>query len=429
MTMTLLIMLLVTSVTVAMAEDAIVITHGPPDVSLPQETTDNRPARYGIGLPLQVSATEAALFCNLRVIAPGMFDYEDGTDVIIFDSLRALNTAKPVAISRNQKQAADETGKARLVVKFPMAAGFWPLGAKAVDGSRHPGEGKGFGFCQALSLETDKRGLFTWTKPFVRYVEMLQLSYAGTRFQVTERELAGPTRLPPAGSDGWQLVGPGLSNAIPEGNNLLLPVLARRDGQGRCGVCRWQWKEGQWAAAEFVPVGSGSEPSLVRVADGSLMFATRLGGDEQSTVVVWRSADAGRTWQEIVRQTEVRSSSPLSIHRTVCGAPFIATNPHGGKRPRLCFWPIEGTHLADSRLIRDCTQEFGVRPKEAFWCVDHPSSAVVRLADAQWHALLAYRIKTYFLPTRGREEPVLPQTGCYVEEIVSTGPTVPEWQF
>lgn len=421
--------LLVLLIASAAAADIVMITHGPPDVSLPRETTDNRPARYGIGLPLQVSATEAAVFCNLRAIGPGYSDYEDGTDVLVFNSLSALRTANPVALSRNQMRTDAATGEARLIVKFPVAGGFWPLGAKAADGSRHPGEGRGFGLCQALSFEVDSKGFYTWTRPFVRYLEMLQLRYDGTRFQASKHELVGPTPLPAAGSTGWRLVTPGLTNAIPDGNDLLQPVLARRNGQHQCGVCRWQWHNEQWTAVSFVPVGLGSEPTLVRVADRSLMFATRPGSDEVSTVVVWRSADAGKTWQEIVRQANVRSSSPVSINRAACGLPFIATNLHGRKRTRLCFWTIDGASLVGPRLIRDCTQEFGPRPKETFWVVDHPSSATVRLADGQWHGLLAYRLKAYRLPTRGREEPDVPQAGCYVEEILSTGPVVPEWRF
>ncbi len=416
-------------VVAAAPAEIVMITHGPPDVSLPRETTDNRPARYGIGLPLQVSATEAAIFCNLRTIGPGYSDYEDGTDVLVFDSLSALHTAEPVAISRNEKRTDAKTGKPRVVVKFPVAGGFWPLGAQATDGSRHPGEGKGFGLCQALSFEVDSKGFFTWTKPFVRYMETLQLRYDGTQFQVAKREIVGPTALPAAGPDGWQLVTPGLTNAIPDGNDLLLPVLARRNGRHRCGVCRWQWRDGQWAAASFVPVGLGSEPSLVRVADGSLMFATRLGSEQISTVVVWRSADAGKTWQEVVRQAGVRSSSPVSINRTACGIPFIATSPRGAKRAKLCFWTIVGASLAGPRLIRDCTEEFGPRPPGTFWAVDHPSSATVRLADGRWRALLTYRVKAFRLPTYGLEEPVVPQTGCYVEEILSTGRAAPEWRF
>ncbi|MCK5804081.1 MAG: exo-alpha-sialidase [Lentisphaeria bacterium] len=413
----------------AATADIVMITHGPPDVSLPHETTGNKPARYGMGFPLQVSGTEAAIFCNLRAIGPGYSDYEDGTDLLVFDNLRALRTAKPFAVSRNQMLPDAATGEERLVVKFPMAGGFWPIGAKAADGSRHPGEGRGFGICQALSFEVDSKGFFTWTKPFVRYVEVVQLGYDGAQFRVVKRELVGPSPLPAAGPAGWQLVTQGLTNAIPEGNDLLLPVLAQRDGKYKSGVCRWQWRNEQWTAVSFVPIGLGSEPTLVRVADRSLLFATRPGSEELSTVVVWRSVDAGKTWQEVVRQADVRSSSPVSISRTACGLPFIVTNLRGRKRTRLCFWTIDGASLVGPRLIRDCTQEFGPRPKETFWVVDHPSSATVRLADGQWHGLLAYRVKAYRLPTRGRPEPDVPQTGCYVEEILSSGSAVPEWQF
>ncbi len=425
---TMLALLTLLSVSAASA-GIVMITHGPPDVSLPRETRDGKPVRYGIGFPLQLSATKAAIFCNLRAIGPGYSDYEDGTDVLIFDSMKALRTAKPVAISRNEKRIDAETGKARIIVKFPVAGGFWPRGAKAIDGSPHPGEGRGIGLCQALSLEVDRKGSFTWTKPFVRYMETLQLHYDGVRVEVTKRELAGPDSLPAIGSDGWQLVSPGLTNAIPGGNDLLQPVLARQNGRHWCGVCRWQWRDGQWTAVSFVPVGSGSEPSLVRLADRSLMFTVRLGGEQGSTVVVWRSTDAGASWQETVRQANVRSPSPVSIHRTVCGIPFIAANLRDTKRAKLCFWTIDGRELVGPRLIRDCVQEFGPLPQETFWAVDHPSSAIVRLADGRWHALLTYRLKAFRLPTRGRNEPILPQTGCYVEEVLSTGPAVAEWRF
>lgn len=405
------------------------ITHGPPDVVLPRETTGNRSNRYGLGYLFQVSATRAGILCNLRAIGPGYVDYEDGTDVFVFDSLHALHTATPTPISRNEKRLDETTGKPRVLVKFPAVCAFWPLGAKTVDGPRHPGEGAGFGFCQALSFEMDSHGAFTWTKPFVRYVETFQLRYDGKRFQVTKRELVGPAPLPPIGRGGWRLVVPGLTTAVPDGNDLLLPVLAQRGGQKRCGVCRLLWRNREWTPTSFAPVGLGSEPSLVRAADGSLVFTTRLGGKESDAVVVWRSTDAGATWQEILRQAEVRSPSPVSVNRTVSGVPFIATNPCGAKRNKLCFWTFDGAKLIGPRLIRDCNEEFGPLPRETFWAVDHPSSAIVHLNDGLWHALLAYRIKAFHLPTRGREEPDVPQTGCYVEEILSTGPAVSEWNF
>jgi len=119
----------------------------------------------------------------------------------------------------------------------------------------------------------------------------------------------------------------------------------------------------------------------------------------------------------------------VSIGRTACGIPFISSNQRGSDRTELSFWTVDGTRLTGPRLIRNCIPEFGALPPETFWYADHPSSSVLRLADGKWHALLAYRVKAYHLPTRMREEPALPQTGCYVEEVISTGTAVGEWRF
>ena len=403
------------------------VTHGPPDMSLPRHTTDDQPARYGIGLPFQVSATGAALFCNLRTIGHGRGDYEDGTDVFVFDDLSAIAHTEAAEISRNEKTIDPKTGKPRVVVKFPVVGGFWPLGARAVDGSRHPGEGKGFGICQALSFVVDGEGLFTWKATFIRYVEELKFSFDGRCFKVVERKRTGPEPLPRTAVDGWAIVAPGLTNAIPDGDDLLLPLLGRKGARQMCGVCRWRFQGGRWAAESFVPVGFGSEPSLVRAADGSLLFSSRLGGKDGSTVVAWRSFGWAQPWHDVLRKANVRTSSPVSINRTADGIPFVAANPRGTHRATLCFWTLDGRDLSERRLIRDCHQEFGPPPDGTFWAADHVSSATVRLADGKWHALLAYRLLAF--PTRGRAEPVVAQTGCYVEEVLSPGEPRPEWRF
>lgn len=410
-------------------EDIVMITHGPPDVVAPPKNTSGQPSRYGIGYPFQVSENEAGLLCNLRAIGPGYSDYENGTDVFVFDKLRALPGATAIPITRNKRYKDATTGKPRVIVKFPVVCGFWPLGAKTTHGSRHPGEGAGFGFCQALSFESDEQGSFTWTKPFVRYVETFVLRYDGRRFHILQHALVGPDPLPVIGGGEWQLVAPGLTNAIPDGDDLLLPLVARRGAGHRAGVCRLRWQNNAWIPVDFSPVGPGSEPSLIRVADGTLLFTARLGGDQGSTILAWRSTDAGAVWKEVLRRTGMRTSSPVSIHRTLGGIPFVAANLRGTNRDKLCFWTMHDAELTGPRLIRDCPEEFGPLPPETFWAVDHATSAVVRLADEHWHALLAYRIKAYHLPTRGREEPDLPQTGCYVEEILSTGAPVPAWRF
>jgi len=157
------------------------------------------------------------------------------------------------------------------------------------------------------------------------------------------------------------------------------------------------------------------------------MFASRLGGKEGNTVVIWQSSAYDRHWREIVRKANVRTYAPVSINRATDGTPFIAANLRGANRAKLCFWTLNNGELDEPRLIRDCHQEFGPAPDGTYWAADHVSSATVRLADGKWHALLAYRLLAF--PTKGGVEQVVPQTGCYVEEVLSSGEPKPEWRF
>ena len=168
------------------------ITRGGPDVSLPRSSTDNLPARYGLGFPVQLGPKTAGLFCNLRVIGPNRTDYEDGTDVFVFDDLGSIRKGGPTLITRNEKEKDAKTGELRFIEKFPSNVGFWPLGAKRPDGLAHPGAGKGFAICQAFSFVGSGKEL-TWdmfSLPSVkRYVEVLQLSFDGRRVSVVKRDL------------------------------------------------------------------------------------------------------------------------------------------------------------------------------------------------------------------------------------------------
>ena len=60
------------------------------------------------------------------------------------------------------------------------------------------------------------------------------------------------------------------------------------------------------------------------------------------------------------------------------------------------------------------------------WRVDHPSGAVVQLADGAWHNVLGYRIHED-VESRSTEPP--PQTGAYLEEVRSAGPPAAAWKF
>jgi hypothetical protein len=426
------------------------VTRGLPDVSLPKNSTDNLPARYGLGYPVQVGPTTAALFCNLRLIGPRRTDYEDGTDAFIFDDLRCVGIGGPTPISRNEKEKDAETGEPRFIVKYPAAVGFWPLGAKQPDGSAHPGAGKGFALCHALSLvgRGDELVWEMFSKPYVRsYVEVMQLSFDGRQVSVGKRDLIRTQRMW-AVPDGWGVACNGLQTAIPDGSDLLMAVVATKDGINRTGVCRFRFRGGQWQPVTFTPVADGSEPSLARRADRSLVFLMRpdaeTGYGANKSIRLWASTDGGGTWKQILHAANVRPQTPVSVHATPDGTVFVLANVPGMTNPTrtVMWWHLDRTRLAmwqlaedatefkppQAQLIRDCQEEFGLIDK-SMWYVDHPVSATVRLRDGRWHGVVAYRMMAFSIYGDKVGELVTPQTGCCVEEVPSAQPITPPWRF
>jgi hypothetical protein len=427
------------------------ISRGGPDLSRPATSTDSLPVRYGVGYPVQVGPTRAALFCNLRVVGPRRMDFEDGTDAVVFDDLSAIGKGPPVPVSRNEKETDPETGAQRFIVKYPAAAGFWPLGAKQPDGSAHPGAGKGFALCQALSL-VGRGDELTWdmfSQPTLRcYVEVMQLSFAGDRVAVDQRELI---RAPRAWAvpDGWGIACPGLQTAIPDGSDLVLAVVAAKDGTNRSGVARFRFGDGRWQPVAFTPVAAGSEPSLARRADGSFIFLVRPederpGDRAGKRIVLWAAKESGGPWTQLLCAENERPRTPVSVHATPDGTIFVLANVMGMTNPartalwwhrdraRLALWQL-ADDAAEFRppqpqLIRDCEEEFGLL-ESAMWYVDHPVSATVRLADGRWHGLVAYRVMAYSVQGEKLGERLTPQTGCCVEEISAGQPAVAPWRF
>jgi len=426
-----------------------VITRGGPDVVLPASSTDGLPVRYGLGFPVQVGPNAAALFCNLRVVGVGRTDYEDGTDVFVFDDLGKVGQGGPTPICRNEKEKDAETGEARFIVKYPAAVAFWPLGARQPDGSPHPGAGTGFALCRVLSF-VGRGDVLTWdmfSRPSLRcYVEVMQLSFDGRKVAVVKRDLIRPEQ-PWMTQNGWAIGAGGLHSAIPDGSDLLMAMEAQQEGVGRNGVCRFRFAAGQWQPVAFTPVSGGGEPSLVRRADGSLVFLTRpsedMGADVFKSIMLWASTDGGATWKEILRVPNVRPSTPVSVNAAPDGTVFVLANVPGmtnatrtvqwwqQDRTRLAMWQLaEGAgELKPPQMIRDAEEEFGAPPPEVMWYVDHPASAIVRLADGRWHGLLAYRVLAFSIYGDKVGELVTPQTGCYVEETPPSEPVTPPWRF
>ena len=403
------------------------ITHGTPDVTVPHSTSGGVPAAYGIGTVYQLGPDTAALFTNLRTIGVGHHDFEDGTDAVLFRALHELPTATPVPLSRNEEETKPD-GEKRLVVKFPLIGGFVPLGAKLKDGRPHPAAGTGFGSAQALSFPHDGGGLITWKDKFIRYIELHQLRFDGERL-TTRVEMIRDKGLLRTADGTWSIHSNGLQPALPDGPDMLFACLAHGPNGGFVGVSRWRFAEGEWRPASFVPIARGSEPSLVRDSTGALLFSRR-GSNKSNALELWRSTDAVE-WTRMFSIPKRRTASPVGVNVTPDGRAFICGNLLGTNRDMLMCW--EATAGADGicmeRAVRDCTGEFGTAPEGTFWACDHPTTAVVRLADGRRHGLLVYRLLAFPKSTAKTVEPVVLQTGCYVEEIHSTGEAVEPWRF
>lgn len=408
------------------------ITKSAARLTVPPESSADNILRYGLGFPFQVAPGKAAVSVNLRVEHAHTFDYEFGSDVVVFDSLEGITADGAVPISRNERFKDPATGADRIAIKYPVIGGFVPIGAKRADGSPHPYAGTGFGICQSLVFPTDKDGLFSWDDKFVHSTELHQFAYDGTRFTSQKTDLGGAPH-PVVGDTGWTITAPGIVNAIPDGDDLLWAGAVSGPTGGTCGMVRWRCEGKVWkpvACSPVTPANKGwSEPSLVRDADGSLLYGARGAGDEiVYSISVWRSTDGGATWTEIVQVPDVVQEAPVSIGRAVDGTPFIAAclKEHG--RELLCMWPLnpERNGLRTPLIARPARTDFGAPPAKGTWMVDHPSTAVVQLSDGRWHSVMAYRI----LQTAefSKADPA-PQSGCYLEEVLSLGEPVPTWNL
>ena len=446
-----LVALAICALTGAATAQITAVTAAPVDLRTPPGSSAETVLAYGLGFPFQVAPTKAALFCNVRIEGVAVTDYENGTDVIVFDDLNSITADGAVAISRNER-VTDADGNERIVVKFPVIGGFVPIGALRSDGTPHPHAGTGFGLCQAISFPVDENGHFSWGTERLHRCEVHQFSYDGERF-TAERIASGAEQAHPV-VGVWQIISPGITNAIPDGDDMLQAVTAT-DGSGQLtGVARWSRIDSVWQMTDFSPVtprGQGwAEPSLVRDTDGALLFSARgSGGERFSEVHVWRRRGDGPQWHLVVSTADVRvwqrkeggpewgsmivvqgahNPGPISIGRAADGTPYIAANRPGSGRETLCIWPLnaERMDLEKPLVARAARDEFGPAPGGGAWMVDHPSGAVLRLADGAWHGVVAYRVLGN---AEHRGAAPAAQSGCYVEEVLSSGPTVPPWRF
>ncbi len=419
------------------------ITKGKADLIVPPDTPPGEVWRYGVGFPFQVGPRTAGLFCNIRKEGTGNIDFEIGTDVVLFDDLSKIGDAKPIPLSRYEKGVHPDFGKT-ITRKGPVIGGFVPFGAKRADGSPHPHAGSGFGLAVAIIHAVDENGHFDYRDGKKNSLELFQLAYDGKDFRILGKEDMECEDLLP--NSDWILPNHFITSAIPDGQDLLYAMVARKKNDDRtaagvtvAGVTRWRHGAKGWRPISFTPVTgqdvTWSEPSLIRDVDGGLLMSARSSCGPGSKIAfdlaVWRSTDNGKSWKQVVYRRQCRSRSPVSINQAADGTPFVVANlpPLMRRRDILCYWPLNDsrTDLGELRIVRDLRGEFGRAPSGSWWRADHPTSAIVRLADGAWHGILVYRIVDNG-EIEGSAKPA-PQTGCYVEEVHSRGPAIEAWKF
>ena len=417
---------------------------------------------YGLGYCLQVGPTTAAVLVNRNVYSSqvGVWDFEDGVDAFLIDSLEDLATAKPIPVIRSGAEPdPDSGGRMRYHNRYPIGGGFVPLGA-LVNGKPHPHAGTGFGVSTTLTYDLAPDGTFRQGRGNVKeYQIFYELKYDGNALSARPVDRAFKGNRLPIGTTGWEFVAGGLTLAIPDGEDLLAAVRARdvKSGQERpwtprvgagnaCGISRWRRIEGRWKPVDFTPVAFSDsahnyyEPSLVRDAKGDLVFGVRDDGRPwqkvgwelgEQDLNAWKSSDGGKTWRQIVHAEKVRSNSPTSVGRTADGAIFVAGNFQKGYRRHLALWPVlgDGGALGAPVTVRNAETEF--KPNTSQWLIDHPASAILRLKGGKIVSVLSYRARDDFW--RGnRNCPVTvpsPEAGCYIETVSSSGKPVPVWEF
>ena len=452
------------------------VTRGPADVSMPRDLPPGKTWRYGLILPFQIAPRKAAAFVNIRIrngvlapehVADRMFgDYEVGVDLLPFDSISNSRPQTAIPMTRNHAAAnpnSQPPGQLVLMVIYPARGGFVPLGAKRVDGAAHPHAGTGFGILLAHARELrDEKTLaggrrFEGAEQF-GYFELHQLSYAGRLLEVTASRRVGLNELLP----GWEIGNGAMANAIPDGDDLLIGMVGRPANSklpGGSGVMRWTCDTGRWRAASFSPVtgnDGSTEPSLIRDRDGSLLFCARGSGSAQPPanhdIRVWRSTDGGTRWTKIIHVRGAIAGGPVTLNRAADGTPYIAANLYevplfaipeeyrlprdadgpirggGWPREKLYLWPLQKnrSQLAAPILARNPREEFGTPPGGSMWRADHPSGATVQLADGKWHHVLGYRVLE---DVEWDDQAPPPQTGAYLEEVISAGEPIAAWNF
>lgn len=435
------------------------ITYTKPRLAKPARWDGPGTAHYLFGTLMQVSPTQAVVFINLHQYGLPVDDLEAGVDAVAFDDLDRIDPTTAIPVARNTPATHPRNGRALLMVRPPIFGGFVPLGARLADGKPHPHAGTGFGMATVIGYPADHSSSWPAGEADLHVmVELQQYRFDGKRFEITASQLVAPDAV----LTGWSLPDGQLSNGIPDGEDFLLPIAGGRPVQvAGSGVSRWRRERGEWRAVSFTPVtpnDTSCEPSLVRVSDGALLFSVRGARPtavrrklitqsqvKEGDFQVWRSTDNGVTWEKTIDVTGLGNPVPVVLNRTVGGRAFLASNPlraggvdrrgqmvhPGGMRCAVWLWPINDDFrgVGTPTVGLDCDSRFGPSPGGSPWLADHPTGAVIRLADGRWRSLLCTRVAELAETTVGAS--ITEHSGAWIDEVIDTrdGRPMPPWTF
>jgi len=436
--------------------------------SIPPETPSGQVWRYGCGFPFQAAPRRAALLTSIEIQGTNNYGFLNGNDAVIFSSLDNADTFQAFALNRNEYQTSSD-GVQQLLLKSPMLGGFVPQGALRRNGSAHPYAGSGFGiaYSHLFPWNAAENRFIWWDQARRDFVQTYRLSYDGVEFTCTAEQTYTADAQSPLyiANSPWRLVAPGLSMAIPDQDDLLLPVLAAGpDNTNAVGIARWTYQQGRWAPAAFTPVAfslqevsaaaniheqcAWMEPTLTRGFNDTMLFCARTAPDSAafSFVQLWQSCDNGITWQVIFRASGIRNDAPVSINMAADSTAFVVSNPYyphfsagpktGRGREILSLWPFDASsgRLENPLLVLDSLREFGPPPAcsnpdyNEVWMADHANGASLRLEDGAWHSLLAFRLVHTPLYYAFATPPAA-RSGCYLQEIKAQSLSRPSWNF
>ena len=421
---------------------------------------------YQLGKLFQLTENKAGVILNIRCSGVRAFDIEVGSDIMLFDDINDPASAEHIILERSKYDINPLTGKKILVSRYPKAINFIPAGAKLADGTPHPAAGTGFLTGQVIGFPPEnihQSNPFIGIKPEDLFyaIEFVPCSYKDGKLIFGKRELKTIDKILP----GYFVGGGRMGGLVSDGADMLIPFsISKANPTGKmygCGFVRFSFINNEWKAVNCKIIvedltkfrghvnvfGNYTEPSMVRAKDGSLLFTCRevgegaFGPQEAERLLVWRSADNGKNWQQIIEVPNFQPLVPRSINRAANGELYIATNGYcttnskGEKyasivlRETLFIHPLKEdfSGVYQQISVRDGNRDFGKPTWGSFWRLDHPQGEVIRLKDGKLHTLLAYRVLEH--NECDHNAALTPWTGCYIDEIITEGDQIPVWKF